>query len=70
MTNITQQSGLRRTAEEHLNDQGSSLEVFILDGLDDGKSFPDLARELAERTKVYVSDRHMRRWHESILKAS
>lgn len=71
MTNDTPQSGLRRTAEEHLNDQGTTLEVFILDGLDEPEmTYDKLAEKLAERTKVYVSGRQLRRWHYSIEKAA
>lgn len=70
MTDDTPQSGLRRTAEEHLNDQGTTLKVFILDGLEAKKNYDDLAAELADRTKVYVSGRQLRRWHYSLEKAA
>jgi len=71
MTSTAQpRSTLYRVADDLLGDQGTSLEVLILDGIDEGKSYDDLTFEIRERTKVPVSSRTVRRWAESVSKAA
>jgi len=69
-SNAQPRSTLYRVADDLLGDQGTSLEVLILDGIDEGKSYDDLTFEIRERTKVPVSSRTVRRWAESVSKAA
>lgn len=62
MTSHARRSTLQRIAEAQLQEKGTSLEVFLLDGRDEGKSYQDLAFELRELTKVPVHPRTVERW--------
>ena len=56
--------GLKKTAEAILASKGHDLTEYILDSLEDGDSFNDIAARLMTDHSLFVSSRQLRRWVE------